>query len=244
MRRVPVVRRSRRLRSNRMHRCAALVRSPDRSLHVALRVDGDGRPEYSIRRKDRTIVDWSRLGFILADQPKLERNFELVDVAQRSFDDTWEQPWGERRYVRNHGNEMRATLREKSGRELIVVFRVFDDGVGFRYEFPKQAALTRGGHRRGADGVCDRGAGHRLVDPWRRMESLRVPLQQDAACRSWTGPHAVDLEARQRRTRGDPRSGAGRLCRHVVAAGDGPATQGGSCRRRRRDPRCAARRHS
>src|SRR6187549_3167037 len=90
-----------------------------------LGVDGDGRPEYSIRRKDQAIVDWSRLGFILADAPKLERNFELRGVTQRSFDDTWEQPWGERRFVRDHGNEMRVTLRDKGGRDLIVVFRVF-----------------------------------------------------------------------------------------------------------------------
>jgi alpha-glucosidase len=114
---------------------------PDKSIQVMLRVSGEGRPEYRILRKEQVIVDWSRLGFILADAPKLERNFELGDVSQRGFDDTWEQPWGERRFVRNHGNEMRVTLREKGGRELVVVFRVFDDGVGFRYEFPKQAAL-------------------------------------------------------------------------------------------------------
>ena len=119
----------------------ALARSPDSSLQVALRVDGDGRPEYSIVRKGQQIVDWSRLGFILGNAPKLERNFKIVDVTQRGFDDTWEQPWGERRYVRDHGNEMRARLRDSGGRELIVVFRVFDDGVGFRYEFPRQAAL-------------------------------------------------------------------------------------------------------
>ena len=119
----------------------ALVASPDSSLQVALRVDADGRPEYSVTRKNRMVIDWSRLGFILADAPKLERNFKIVDVAQRGFDDTWEQPWGERRYVRDHGNEMRATLRDSGGREFIVVFRVFDDGVGLRYEFPKQAAL-------------------------------------------------------------------------------------------------------
>jgi len=119
----------------------ALVASPDSSLQVALRVDADGRPEYSVTRKNRMVIDWSRLGFILADAPKLERNFKIVDVAQRGFDDTWEQPWGERRYVRDHGNEMRASLRDSGGREFIVVFRVFDDGVGLRYEFPKQAAL-------------------------------------------------------------------------------------------------------
>ena len=121
----------------------ALTRSPDQSIHVMVRVDGDGRPEYSIRGKNGLIVDWSRLGFILADAPKLERNFALAGVAQRSFDNTWEQPWGERRFVRDHGNEMRVTLREKSGRELIVVFRVFDDGVGFRYEFPDQVSLKQ-----------------------------------------------------------------------------------------------------
>ena len=119
----------------------ALVASPDSSLQVALRVDADGRPEYSVTRKNRMVIDWSRLGFILADAPKLERNFKIVDVAQRGFDDTWEQPWGERRYVRDHGNEMRASLRDSGGREFIVVFRVFNDGVGLRYEFPKQAAL-------------------------------------------------------------------------------------------------------
>ena len=60
----------------------ALARSPDKSIHVMLRVDGEGRPEYSIRTNDETIVDWSRLGFILADAPKLERNFELRGVGQ------------------------------------------------------------------------------------------------------------------------------------------------------------------
>jgi alpha-glucosidase len=120
---------------------AARVSSPAGVLEVAVRVDNDGRPEYSIRRQQKPVVDWSRLGFILADAPKLERNFRVGEVTRRSFDDTWEQPWGERRYVRNHGNEMRVVLEERSGRKLIVVFRVFDDGVGFRYEFPDQQSL-------------------------------------------------------------------------------------------------------
>ena len=121
----------------------AQVRSPDASIEVQLRVDRDGRPEYSIQRRGKPLVEWSRLGFILADAMKLERNFTLTQASQRAFDDTWEQPWGEWRYIRNHGNEMRATLHDKDGRDLIVVFRVFDDGVGFRYEFPDQAALKQ-----------------------------------------------------------------------------------------------------
>ena len=119
------------------------VRSPDGRLSVALRVTGEGRPEYAVRRGDHVLIEWSRLGFILADAPKLERNFEVAAHGQKGFDDTWEQPWGERRYVRNHGTELRVRLREKTAerRELDVVFRVFDQGVGFRYEFPDQPRL-------------------------------------------------------------------------------------------------------
>jgi alpha-glucosidase len=119
--------------------------SPSGKLTVALRVNGEGRPEYSIYREGRVVVDWSRLGFILADHPKLERNFAVEKMTQRALDDTWEQPWGERRFVRNHCNELRVTFTEKAGseRSLVVIFRVFDDGVGFRYEFPEQAQLKQ-----------------------------------------------------------------------------------------------------
>ena len=127
------------------HATDASIRSPGGTLAVALRVNGEGRPEYSIARNGQPLVNWSRLGFILADAPKLERNFELERIEQKAIDDTWEQPWGERRYVRNHCAELRVSLREKTGaqRQLTVVFRVFDDGVGFRYEFPEQPALSQ-----------------------------------------------------------------------------------------------------
>jgi alpha-glucosidase len=121
----------------------ARITSPGGSIAVTLRTSGEGRPEYQVERNSRVIVDWSRLGFILADAPKLERNFSFGKVTTRGFDDTWEQPWGERRFVRNRGNELRVVLKEKSGRELVVVFRVFDDGVGFRYEFPDQQGLKQ-----------------------------------------------------------------------------------------------------
>jgi alpha-glucosidase len=121
----------------------ARITSPGGSIAVTLRTNGEGRPEYQVERNSRVIVDWSRLGFILADAPKLERNFSFGKVTTRGFDDTWEQPWGERRFVRNRGNELRVVLKEKSGRELVVVFRVFDDGVGFRYEFPDQQGLKQ-----------------------------------------------------------------------------------------------------
>jgi len=122
---------------------SASARSPDGRIIVTLRLNGEGRPEYSILRAGQTVIDWSRLGFILADAPKLERNFGLARIEEKAIDDTWEQPWGERRYVRDHCMELRVTLQEKAGamRAFTVVFRVFDDGVGFRYEFPQQASL-------------------------------------------------------------------------------------------------------
>jgi alpha-glucosidase len=119
------------------------VASPEGVLTVAVDVNGEGRPEYSVSRLGRPVILPSRLGFILTDAPKLERNFEIASSERRSADETWEQPWGERRFVRNRYNELRVRLTEKAPpkRSLDVVFRVYDDGVGFRYEFPDQAAL-------------------------------------------------------------------------------------------------------
>ena len=121
----------------------ASIDSPAKVLTVAVTINGEGRPGYTIARLGVPIVGESRLGFIFADAPKFERNFTLGGTATRSFDETWEQPWGERRFVRNHYSELRVTLLEnhEPHRTLDVVFRVYDDGVGFRYEFPEQAAL-------------------------------------------------------------------------------------------------------
>ena len=95
-------------------RVARPAASPDSSLQVALRVDTDGRPEYSIKRKDRIIVNWSRLGFNLANAPKLDGAIRDRRRQPASIDDTWEQPWGERRYVRNHYRELRVEVAQKN----------------------------------------------------------------------------------------------------------------------------------
>ena len=120
------------------------IASPGKVLSVEVDTDNDGRVSYQVKRFGRTVIAPSRLGFMLVDAPKLERGFALAKVSERSHDRTWEQPWGERRFVRDRHNEMRVRMTEKGGakRGLDVVFRVFDDGVGFRYEFPAQAALA------------------------------------------------------------------------------------------------------
>jgi alpha-glucosidase len=121
----------------------AQVQSPDNVLNVAVTLNPEGRPGYTVSRRGKPVIDESRLGFLLTDAPKLERTFKLAASSTRSVDETWEQPWGERRFVRNRFNELRVRLTESSalGRSLDVVFRVYDDGVGFRYEFPEQASL-------------------------------------------------------------------------------------------------------
>ena len=119
------------------------VSSPGNILTVSVTVNDEGRPGYTVSRGGRSIVHESRLGFLLTDAPKLERNFRGDGVETRSVDETWEQPWGERRYVRNRYNEIRVRLVEKTppARTIVVVFRAFDDGIGFRYEFPDQPQL-------------------------------------------------------------------------------------------------------
>ena len=121
------------------------VASPDGTLVVELATDNDGRPSYAVSRKGQPVIAPSRLGFLLLDAPKFERNIEIVQPRTRTFDETWEQPWGERRFIRNHYNELTVTLKEKAKpfRSFDVVFRVFDDGVGFRYRFPKQPGLEQ-----------------------------------------------------------------------------------------------------
>lgn len=122
---------------------AVRVSSPDGRIVVELDADPDGRPTYTVQRDGKPLLAPSRLGFLLVDTPKLDRAIAVTAPRMRSFDETWEQPWGERRRIRNRYNELRVTLAENAGprRHLDLVFRVYDDGLGFRYEFPRQDRL-------------------------------------------------------------------------------------------------------
>lgn len=121
----------------------AEVSSPGEVLTVEIDINPAGHATYSVERNGDAVIDPSRLGFLFTDAKKLDRYFKLGGTWTRTFDETWEQPWGERRFVRNHYNELRVRLTERSHaqRSVDVVFRVYDDGVGFRYEFPEQASL-------------------------------------------------------------------------------------------------------
>ena len=117
------------------------VSSPDGALTVTVGVDG-GKAWYQVNRGTEAIIGRSALGFVLKDGD-LRDNFKMGKVTRSSLDETWSQPWGEDAQVRNHYNEMRVRLQEKNGkkRNLDVVFRAFDDGVAFRYEYPRQSGL-------------------------------------------------------------------------------------------------------
>ena len=123
----------------------ASIASPDGSLSVEITSDNDGRAYYTVSRRGKPVIARSNLGFILADTPKLDRHFVVKNPRTRKFDETWEQPWGERRRVRNRYNELRVTLSEdaKPFRSIDMNFRVYDDGLGFRYEFPDQPGLKQ-----------------------------------------------------------------------------------------------------
>lgn len=121
----------------------ASIASPGDVLRVEVAVDVERRPYYTISRRGKAVIAPSRLGFLFTDALRFERNIAIAAKSERSSDSTWEQPWGERRYVRDRYNELTVTLVETSPprRSLDVVFRVYDDGVGFRYRFPDQGAL-------------------------------------------------------------------------------------------------------
>ncbi len=118
------------------------VTSPDGRNVVTVEARTDSLV-YSVERDDRKVVLPSRLGFEFRNAAPLRDGLAITGTARNSVDETWEQPWGEVARVRDHHNELRVSVAETAepGRRFDVAFRVFDDGVGFRYEFPEQPGL-------------------------------------------------------------------------------------------------------
>ncbi len=118
------------------------VYSPDFKTVLESSVDRNGKIYYTVKKDNKAILNPSFLGFILKDG-NFNSNFKVQKAENSTFNETWEQPWGEEISVINNYNQLQINVQEKSGlkRNLIVKFRVFNDGVGFRYEFPKQKNL-------------------------------------------------------------------------------------------------------
>lgn len=118
------------------------VASPDSRLSLAFALDAQGVPSYALTFAGRPVVKSSVLGLEFKDQPALTGGFTLKAFTSGPHDDTWEPVWGEVKSIRNHYNELAVTLEQASTRrEIVIRFRVFDDGLGFRYELPRQANL-------------------------------------------------------------------------------------------------------
>ena len=134
--------------------CGALVQisasqeysasSPNGVLEVAFTLEG-GVPYYKISRFGTEIIKPSRLGFILEGSPPLADGFKVSFCETTHVDETWIQPWGEKKDIRNNYSELRVTLSEIPApkRSIALVFRAFDDGIGFRYEIPEQPHLSK-----------------------------------------------------------------------------------------------------
>ena len=114
--------------------------SPDDRIQLTVNVTDEGKLYYRASFKKEVIIDTSFLGFDLKGMEDLVDGFQIISNNYSKFDETWEQPWGEERLIRNHYNELKVALQEKSGlkRTLNLTFRAFDDGIAFRYEFPEQ----------------------------------------------------------------------------------------------------------
>ncbi|NDV60712.1 glycoside hydrolase family 97 protein [Bacteroides sp. 519] len=135
--------------------------SPNGLLQLKFSVTSAGEPVYELAYKNKAVIKPSKLGFELNEDTSEEMvtnwgtesarqkgsdlmtGFELTDTQTTTFNEPWQPVWGEEKEIRNHYNELAVTLNQKSlNRQLIVRFRLFNDGLGFRYEFPEQKNLT------------------------------------------------------------------------------------------------------
>ncbi|KQX08918.1 glycoside hydrolase family 97 protein [Flavobacterium sp. Root420] len=123
---------------------AQQLKSPEGKFVMEFSLQNDGTPTYNLKYKNKEVVKTSKLGLELKDDKKsLLNDFTVVDTKTTTFDETWKPVWGEVDNIRNHYNELAVTLNQKgTDRQIVIRFRLFDDGLGFRYEFPTQKNLT------------------------------------------------------------------------------------------------------
>ena len=119
------------------------VASPGQKVAVQFLLSDEGRPGYRVAFNDKLVIDTSYLGFDFKGMKSLDDNLEITGSTTSTFKDTWYMPWGEQRDVLNHYSELTVNLQEtkRPKRQVNVTFRVYDDGIGFRYEFPAQKGM-------------------------------------------------------------------------------------------------------
>lgn len=120
------------------------VVSPTQHVKVEVFLTAEGQAAYRTFYKDKLVVEDSLLGFELANSKALAKDLKIASAQKSSFNETWEQPWGEERFIKNNYSQLKLALVESGDlkRKVNILFRVYDNGIGFRYEFPKQANLS------------------------------------------------------------------------------------------------------
>jgi hypothetical protein len=122
---------------------AQQLTSPNKQLALTFSLQAGGVPTYSLTYKGRPVIKPSHLGLELKEGPSLTNGFAVTGTKTRAFDETWTPVWGETKTIRNHYNELTVKLTQAATKRVMLVhFRVFDDGLGFRYDFPKQPELA------------------------------------------------------------------------------------------------------
>ncbi|WP_217988293.1 glycoside hydrolase family 97 protein [Aliifodinibius salipaludis] len=120
------------------------VSSPDGNLAVTFSLSNSGSPQYTVQYGDDQVIDTSGLGIEFQSLPPLKDGVQISSIERRSVNETWQPVWGEQKEVRSHYNELLVSLKETNNQERVVKlrFRVFNDGVGFRYEVPAQKSMA------------------------------------------------------------------------------------------------------
>lgn len=118
--------------------------SPNQNLSISFFLTGKGVASYKAALNDSVVIAPSKMAFDFKNRPSLSENLEILDLQRRSVNETWETPWGEKREVINHYNEMIVFLQEKNdpNRKINIHFRAYNEGFAFRYEFPEQENIS------------------------------------------------------------------------------------------------------
>lgn len=126
-----------------VHAFAQQVYSPDKNIELNFSINDEGVPSYQMSFRNKAVIKTSKLGFhIKGYDQDLKSGFSIVNTETSTFNETWEPVWGEESEIRNHYNELIIGLKQKSTQRIMNIrFRVFNDGLGFRYEFPVQPNL-------------------------------------------------------------------------------------------------------
>ena len=120
------------------------VESPNGRIAVHLELGNLGQPFYKVQFDNKTVIDTSYLAFEFVNAKPIKEDLKVTSVRINSFNETWNMPWGEQRNVKNNYKFIKAQFEETStpNRKVNIEFRVYDDGIGFRYEFPEQDGWT------------------------------------------------------------------------------------------------------